>query len=137
MATENKQLEIIKKYLDEMAAKDPVFAAKYKDPKHNLEDCMKSIKEQARKQAVNGCAMIEDVVVYGWAVHYYDEPVKEKSAPAPKQAPAPAKDATPAKQPATEQKDLFNVSTTIESKKAPQTAEKEPEKKQYLQLSLF
>ena len=27
----------------------------------------------ARKEAVNGSACIEDEVVYGWAVHYFDE----------------------------------------------------------------
>ena len=31
------------------------------------------IKSEARKQAKNGCACIEDNQVYEWAVHYYDE----------------------------------------------------------------
>lgn len=35
--------------------------------------CLNILKNQARKQAVKGCAMVEDQVVFGWAVHYYDE----------------------------------------------------------------
>lgn len=31
------------------------------------------IRNQAKKKAVNGCAVISDTEVFGWAVHYYDE----------------------------------------------------------------
>ena len=31
------------------------------------------IKSEAQKQAKNGCAVIDDDVVYGWGRHYYDE----------------------------------------------------------------
>ena len=33
------------------------------------------IRNQAKKKAVNGCAVISDTEVFGWAVHYYDEEV--------------------------------------------------------------
>lgn len=29
--------------------------------------------EEARKRAKNGCAAIEDEVVFGWAIHYFEE----------------------------------------------------------------
>jgi regulatory protein YycH of two-component signal transduction system YycFG len=38
-----------------------------------LDSCCQYITSQAKKQAKNGCAAIEDAVVYGWAVHYYQE----------------------------------------------------------------
>lgn len=43
-----------------------------------LNGCMGFIKGEAQKQAKNGVAMIEDKVVFGWAVHYFqEESIKE------------------------------------------------------------
>lgn len=41
------------------------------DSKKTLAECVKQITEKAKKQAVNGMAMIEDPVVYGWAEEYF------------------------------------------------------------------
>lgn len=38
-----------------------------------LEGCWKFIVAEARKKAVKGCACIEDKVVFGWAIHYFEE----------------------------------------------------------------
>ena len=51
----------------------PGMDAKMRNPNKNITDMFKYIENQARKQAINGCAMIEDQEVFGWAVHYYDE----------------------------------------------------------------
>lgn len=51
----------------------PDMDAKMRNPNKTITDMFKYIEKQARKQAVNGCAMIEDQEVFGWAVHYYDE----------------------------------------------------------------
>ena len=74
----NKQIimdfkEIIKRHLDKMAQQDFAFAERYKLESKNLDSCVAYIKSEAKKQAKNGCAAIEDAVVYGWAVHYYQE----------------------------------------------------------------
>jgi len=61
--------EIIEKYLLDFAAKNNWD--KY-DP-NKLDECIKYITREAKKQAVNGTAMIEDKEVFGWAVHFYDE----------------------------------------------------------------
>ena len=63
----------IKNHLDKMAQQDFAFAERYKDEKKSLDECVKYIMAEAKKQAKNGCAAIEDAVVYGWAVHYYQE----------------------------------------------------------------
>ena len=74
--------EAVKKHLDKMAEQDFAFAERYKDEKKSIEECAKYIMAQARKQAKNGCAAIEDAVVYGWAVHYYqEENIKVDNAP--------------------------------------------------------
>lgn len=43
----------------------------------NEEKCLSQmisfIKSEAKKQAKDGVAMIEDEVVYSWAIHYWDE----------------------------------------------------------------
>lgn len=38
-----------------------------------LSQCEAYIKEQARKRAKSGCAVIEDQEVFGWAVHFFEE----------------------------------------------------------------
>jgi hypothetical protein len=74
--------QIIKAHLDKMAQEDFAFAERYKNEKKNIDDCCKYIMSEAKKKAKGGCAAIEDAVVYGWAVHYYqEENVKVKEAP--------------------------------------------------------
>jgi len=65
--------EIIKAHLDKMAQQDFAFAERYKLESKSLDECLKYITSEAKKRAKNGCAAIEDAVVYGWAVHYYQE----------------------------------------------------------------
>ena len=65
--------ELIKNHLDTMAQQDAAFAERYKLESKSLDECLQYINQEARKQATNGCAAIEDAVVYGWAAHYYQE----------------------------------------------------------------
>jgi hypothetical protein len=46
---------------------------KYLNEEKNLKDMIGFIRSEAKKQAEDGMAMIEDSVVYGWAIHYFDE----------------------------------------------------------------
>jgi len=70
--------EIIKKYLDENASE--VLTEKINSGDKTLSGCENYIKEEARKQSTGGCACIEDAVVYGWAIHYFEEDeIKEKA----------------------------------------------------------
>lgn len=57
-----------------------------------LSDCISSVKVKARKQAKNGCAMIEDRTVWNWVKEFYeftDEVETQATAPVeePKQEP--------------------------------------------------
>lgn len=65
--------ELIKAHLEKMAAQDFAFAERYKLETKSLDECLKYITAQAKKKAKGNCAAIEDAVVYGWAVHYYQE----------------------------------------------------------------
>ena len=65
------QVLAVKKYLDDLSEKDGCLKSLYVPSR--IKDCFKYITEQARKKAVNNCAMVEDSVVYKWARDYYIE----------------------------------------------------------------
>lgn len=46
---------------------------KYLNPDKSLEQMYEYIKSEAKKQAVNNVAVIDDTVVYSLAIHYFDE----------------------------------------------------------------
>lgn len=74
MATNNNSFQdTIKAYLDKRAAEDSLFVVTYAKENKNIKDCCAYITSQAKKQQTGGCAAISDDVVFGWAVHYYDE----------------------------------------------------------------
>ena len=50
---------------------------KYLNEEKSLTQMVEYIKSEARKKATNNMAMIEDQVVYGWAIHYFDESNKK------------------------------------------------------------
>lgn len=58
-------------YLEENASE--ALAEKINSGKKTMADCIGYIREQARKRAKNGMAMIKDVEVFGWATHYFEE----------------------------------------------------------------
>lgn len=49
------------------------MSEKYLNEEKSLSQMISYIRSEAKKQAKNGVAMIEDDVVYGWAIHYFDE----------------------------------------------------------------
>lgn len=59
------------KYLEENAS--DALVEKINNGSKTLEQCFVYIKGQAKKEAQSGCAMIEDKIVYGWAVHFFEE----------------------------------------------------------------
>ena len=75
MTTEFKSAkERIKDYLDDRASKDELFAKSYAKTNKNIDECYDYIVGEARKQCKDSDSIcISDDVVYGWAVHYYDE----------------------------------------------------------------
>lgn len=65
--------EYLETKLGEMASQDPNFRERYEDKKKSMKDCLLYITQQARKQAIRGCAAISDEDVLQMAVHYYQE----------------------------------------------------------------
>ena len=46
---------------------------KYLNEKKSLKQMVSYIKDQAKKMAKDNMAMVKDDVVFGWAIHYWDE----------------------------------------------------------------
>lgn len=65
----DKNLKLICDYL--LGRQD--MQEKLNNPNKSINKMFSYIRNQAKKKAVNGCAVISDAEVFGWAVHYYDE----------------------------------------------------------------
>ena len=89
LETDKMQIRIILKHLENECETDSSL-------KNNIETKLNNtplgmfnyIKEKARQEAIDGCAMIEDSKVYEWAREYwndYDENEKPQEQPKPKE----------------------------------------------------
>lgn len=89
--------EYLEKKLGEMAQQDANFLERYEDKQKSIKNCLLYIKQQAHKQAVNGCAAISDDDVLQMAVHYYQEKDVEptKDTPMAKVVAAPKEETKP------------------------------------------
>lgn len=68
-----KLRDYITEQLKDMAAQDENFKDRYEDKDKSMDECVKYIFEEAKKQAENNCAAIDNDEVLNWAVHYYQE----------------------------------------------------------------
>lgn len=63
--------ELVLEYIEKNAS--DVLVGKINAGNKTLNDCWKFITGEAKKEAKNGCACIEDAKVYGWAIHFFEE----------------------------------------------------------------
>lgn len=94
----------ILRYLEANASE--ALEEKINNGNKTLAQCWKYITSEAKKEAKNGCAMIEDQKVYGWAIHFFEEDEikaeahespSESTNDTPEERPAPKKAAPVAK----------------------------------------
>lgn len=118
LEAKTKEQELVKAYLEENASETLVEKINNGTPfekdgktlinKKTLDGFMKYASDEARKLASKGAnsACVEDKVVYGWAVHYFEEDSIEGTLlnddgteykPAPKSAPTKVKKVEPKK----------------------------------------
>ena len=83
LTAKNTEQEVVKQYLEENASE--MLAEKINNGvkiikenrtlinKKDLQNFMKYAANEARKSAVNNCAIIEDEIVFCWAIHYFEE----------------------------------------------------------------
>ena len=143
LTAENRQEELVKAYLEEHASQE--LAEKINNGtlftkdgvpltnKKTLAGFMKYACEEARKMAKKGenAACVEDSIVYGWAIHYFEEDSIEgklytldgaEYKPAPKTVSKPVSkpvEKTPTKkateEPNKDQFSFFNLSKPVET----------------------
>lgn len=65
-----KVIEVVKAYLDKRASEDAQFAQVYAKPNKNMNECYDYIVSRAHDE---NAVCVADEVVFGWAVHYFDE----------------------------------------------------------------
>lgn len=110
LETDKMQIRIILQHLEKECETDSSL-------KNNIETKLNNtplgmfnyIKEKAKKEAIDGCAMIEDSKVYEWAREYwndYDETNKSEEQPKPKEETI-IKEAKTEKKQKRELKDLY------------------------------
>ena len=70
---DKKYAQAIADYLLERIETDECLRAKLEETNKTLKGCVDYVKSEAKKQAEDGVAMIEDNQVYDWCVHYFLE----------------------------------------------------------------
>lgn len=71
LISDNSNEKVILDYIEQNASDNLV--EKINTGKKTMADCMRYIISQAKKKASNGCAMVEDKEVFGWAIHFFEE----------------------------------------------------------------
>lgn len=72
LKAEKKQVKVICDYLIELCKSDEnLVRAINEKEKNSVSGMFKYIKNKAQKEAEDGCAMIQDQVVYDWAREYW------------------------------------------------------------------
>lgn len=69
----NPVLLAIGDYLISFMKDEPSFADKVMAEKKSMKDMLQYVMSEAKKQATGGVACLKDEVVFGMAVHYFDE----------------------------------------------------------------
>ena len=70
---DKKYAQAIANYLLERIETDELLKVKLEETNKTLKGCVDYAKSEAKKQAEDGVAMIEDSQVYEWCVHYFLE----------------------------------------------------------------
>lgn len=71
LKAQGKNQEIVLAYLEENASDELV--EKINAGTKTMAGCWSFITAKAKAKATSNCAVIEDVEVFGWAVHYFEE----------------------------------------------------------------
>ena len=130
LETNNREQELVKAYLEENASETLTEKINNGTPfekdgktlinKKTLDGFMKYASDEARKLASKGAnsACVEDKVVYGWAIHYFEEDSIEGTlfnADGTEYKPAPKPTPAQAKKPEQRQATLFDFMETEKS----------------------
>ncbi len=86
-AQDKAYAQAIADYLIQRCIEDKTLEDKILNGNKTLKGCVEYCKQEARKQAEDGVAIIKDDEVYGWCVHYFLEDSLDCELKAPKEKP--------------------------------------------------
>jgi len=70
MKSSNAVMEVVRNYMEERCASDPILAIKYANPAKSLEKALNYVAYEVQK---SGLTIMDSDSVFGLILHYYDE----------------------------------------------------------------
>lgn len=70
----NAVMEVVRNYMEERCASDPVLAIKYANPAKSLEKALNFVAHEVQK---SGLTIMDSDSVFGLILHYYDEKLED------------------------------------------------------------
>ena len=137
---DKKYAQAIANYLLNRIETDECLKAKLEETNKTLKGCVEYVKKEAKKQAEDNVAIIEDQQVYEWVVHYFLEDSIDFE---PKEKPSKKKNKNDDKEEEEKEKDetLYGEEEVVkeEKKSIPKETKtkKDIKKKLFDQISLF
>ena len=70
----NAVVEVVRNYMEERCANDPILAIKYANPNKSIEKALNFVASEVKK---SGLTIMDSDSVFGLVMHYYDENIEE------------------------------------------------------------
>ena len=70
MKSSNAVVEVIRNYMEERCANDPILAIKFANPSKSIEKALNYVASEVKK---SGLTIMDSDSVFGLVMHYYDE----------------------------------------------------------------
>ena len=74
MKSSNAVMDVVRNYMEERCASDPILAIKYANPAKSLEKALNFVAHEVQK---SGLTIMDSDSVFGLILHYYDENLED------------------------------------------------------------
>lgn len=74
MKSSNAVMDVVRNYMEERCASDPILAIKYANPAKSLEKALNYVASEVQK---SGLTIMDSDSVFGLILHYYDENLED------------------------------------------------------------
>lgn len=74
MKSSNAVMDVVRNYMEERCASDPILAIKYANPAKSIEKALNYVASEVQK---SGLTIMDSDSVFGLILHYYDENLED------------------------------------------------------------
>ncbi|WP_347280508.1 Cas9 inhibitor AcrIIA9 family protein, partial [uncultured Muribaculum sp.] len=74
MKSSNAVMDVVRNYMEERCASDPILAIKYANPAKSLEKALNYVAHEVQK---SGLTIMDSDSVFSLILHYYDENLED------------------------------------------------------------